>query len=168
MQPYADEIKQLCKLNPDFADALKSLRSERFISLGAVITSRAYAIRAPKDTEKDEVIGFLVYDLEKNIFKQDFIVNVQKKYKEFRVYTKCKGVNKSKIIRDISHFYSEYPTYPKVSHHPSFDDIPDDIKYRAVEAIELSKRLIALGGSRAEISDEEYQKFDEELRKLNL
>lgn len=58
--------------------------------------------------------------------------------------------------------------YSKKSHHPEFEDIPDPIKPRALDAIRLANKLIALGGPRAEISDKEYKKFDEELRKLGL
>lgn len=168
MQPYADEIKKLCRLNSDFANALKTLHSERFISLGAIITSRAYEVHSAQDSEPDEVIGFLVYDLADKAFKQDFIVNIEKKYKEFRIYTRYKGVNKSKIIRDITHFYQEYPMYSKKSHHPDFKDIPDAIKPRALEAVQLANKLSGLGGARAEISDEEYRRFDAELCKLGL
>ena len=168
MQPYAPEIKELCRLDSDFTDALKSLRSERFISLGAIITSRAYSTHSPKDSDQDEIIGVLVYDSIKNIFKQDFIVNVEKKYKEFRIYSRYKGVNKSKMIRDITHFYSEYPMYSKDSHHPTFENIPEEIRPRAIAVVELSKKLLSLGGARVEISDAEYKKFDEELCQLGL
>lgn len=168
MQPYADEIKKLCRLNLDFANALKTLHSERFISLGAIITSRAYGAHSVQDSEQDEVIGLLVYDLVDKVFKQDFIVNVEKKYKEFKIYTRFKGTNKSKIIRDITHFYQEYPMYSEKSHHPSFEDIPDAIKPKAFEAVQLANKLIALGETRAEVSDEEYKKFDVELSKLGL
>lgn len=168
MQPYAEEIKQLCRLNQNFANALKSLRSDRFISFGAIITSRAYSIHSLAESEPDEVIGLLVYDLERNMFKQDFIVNVEKKYKVFRIYTRYKGVEKSKIIRDITHFYQEYPMYSKDSHHPTFDQIPDAIKPRAISAVKLGERILALGGPRSEISDSEYRKFDEELIKLGF
>jgi len=168
MQPYADEIKKLCTLNHDFANALKALQSERFISLGAIITSRAYPIHSEKDSEPDEVIGLLVYDLVDKAFKQDFIVNVNKKYKEFRIYTRFKESRKSRIIRDITHFYQEYPMYSKESHHLSFEDIPDVIKPRAIDAVQLANKLIALGGPRREISDSEYEKFDTDLRKFGL
>lgn len=168
MQPYAEEIKKQCRLNADFANAFKTLRSAKFISLGVIITSRAYAATSAEGSEPDEIIGLLVYDIEKKTFKQDFIVNVEKKYREFRIYTRFRGSPKSRIIRDITHFYQEYPMYSKNSHHPSFEELPDVIKPRALEAVQLANKLIAMGGPRAEITDDEYNKFDAELRKLGL
>jgi len=76
-------------------------------------------------------------------------------------------VNKSKIIKDINQFYQKYPSYPKNSHHPKYEELPDAIKPRALEAVALANRIKALG-LREEISEEEYAKFDSELRKHGL
>ena len=162
MQPYPQRLKELCQANPDFAKALKSTNPKRFVSLAAVVVSY------PPSTS-DEVIGFYVYDYESNppMFKQDFIVNVGTKNNEFVIYTRFSVVSKSRIIRDINQFYEKYPTYNKGSHHPKFEDLPDDLKPRALEAIELANKVKVLG-LRDEISDEEYAKIDLELKKLNL
>lgn len=77
--PFADALLEWCKVHPKFKEALKVIYSNRFLHLGAVITSH------PKIHSDDEVIGVVSYDyqLSKPIFKQDFIVNIDKKYKEF-------------------------------------------------------------------------------------
>lgn len=161
MQPYPQKLKDICIVNPDFAIALKTTHPKRFVSLGTVVVSY------PQKTS-DEVIGFYVYDYgTKSMFKQDFIVNVGFKNEEFIIYTRFSGVGKSKIIKDISHFYQKYPEYPKDSHHPKFEDIPDPIKPRALEAIKLAKKIQTLG-LRDELSEEEYKKYDLWLRNLGL
>lgn len=162
MQPYPEQLKAICRVDSDLEKALKNTNPQRFISLGAVVVSYP-----PNST--DQVIGFFVYDYSKEpgIFKQDFIVNVGNKFKEFRIYTKFKGVKKSKIIRDISHFYQDYPTYSVDSHHPAFEDIPDEIKPRAKKAVALAEKLKKLG-VRQELTKEECDWFDSELRKQGL
>ncbi len=163
MQPYAKELKELCALNADFAQALKSTHPKKFVSLGAIVTSY------PPSPRGDEVIGFFVYDygVRSGMFKQDFIVNIGKQYREFVIYTRYSGVPNSKMIKDINEFYKKYPTYDKASHHPKFEDLPDAIKPRALEAIALANRIKKYG-LRQEISDEEYARYDLELRKLGL
>jgi hypothetical protein len=162
MQPYPQELKRLCTIDSNFERALKNTHPEKFVSLGAVIVSYP-------PNSLDQVIGFLVYDYttEPGVFKKDFIVNVENRGREFRIYTRYRGVKKSRIIRDISHFYQEYPTYEVNSHHPSFEEIPDELKPRALQAVALANRLRLLG-VRREISKEEYAWFDAELRKIGL
>jgi len=163
LQPYPQKLKEWCFLSPDFAKALKNSHPKRFISLGAVVVSR------PRLTPEDEVIGFYVYDYgaKPNIFKQDFIVNIGARNKEFVIYTRFLGVSKSKYIKDITHFFEKYPSYSKTSHHTKFKDLPDEIKPRALEAIKLAKR-IQKWGLREEISEKEWLMFDLELKKLGL
>ena len=161
MQPYPKKLKAWCGLNPDFAKALKSTHPKKFISFLAVVISR------PLSRPKDEVIGFYVYDYAAKIFKQDFIVNVNAGSKEFVIYTRFSGVKKSKYIRDISHFYKEYPSYPKTSHHPKFEELPKEIKPRARKAVKLADRIVKFG-LREIISEEEYARIDLELRKQGL
>ena len=162
MQPYPLELKQLCNVNSEFAEALKSTHPEKFVSLGAVIVSHCPLI------PEDEIVGFLVYDYGKNSkFKQDFIVNVGGKRKEFIIYTRFTGIPKSKIIQDISHFYKKYPTYPLNSHHPKYEDLPIEFQKRADDAMRLSQAIIN-GGLRKELTDEEYRYYDSYLKSLNL
>lgn len=163
MQPLPAQLKSICVKDPDFALALKATHPRRFVSLGAVITSY------PQNANNDEVIGFLFYDygVKPGKFKQDFIVNVGSKYKDFIIYTRHRKGEPSKYIRDINDFFRKYPTYSRESHHPRYNDIPDAIKPRAIEAIELANRIMRYG-LREELTDEEYNEFDTYLRKLNL
>ena len=162
MQPYSSNLKSLILNDPDFAKALKINNHIRFVSLGAVVTS--YSPLVPDD----EVIGFYVYDYKEDKFKQDFIVNIGKKDKEFILYTKFPNTNKNKRIKDISQFFEKYSggKYYVESHHPRFEDLPDVIKPRALEAIALANKL--RGKQVKNFSTEELGKIDKELNKLGL
>jgi hypothetical protein len=163
MQPYPQQLKEYCRVNPDFALALKTVHPDKFVSLGAVIVSQCPIV------PEDEIIGFLVYDYgaKPETFKQDFIVNIGGKNNEFVIYTRYSKVRKSKYIKDISQFFQKYPTYSKDIHHPSFESIPIELKPMAIRAIELANRIKTFG-LRQELSDEEYEKFDAVLKKFNL
>ncbi|MFA7301028.1 MAG: hypothetical protein WC069_01870 [Candidatus Shapirobacteria bacterium] len=163
MQPFPIELKKICKENPSFEDALKSVHPERFVSLGAIVTSQCPLV------PEDEIIGFFVYDyrnLNKPIFKQDFIVNIGKKNKEFILYTKYPR-SYSKTIKDISEFFKKYPTYNKKDHHPKYRKLPDLIKPRAKEAIRLANNILKFG-LRTELTDDEFNQFDLDLKKFGL
>ncbi len=163
MQPYPEELKELCRIDSGFADALKITHPEKFISLGAVVISRSTVF------PEDEVIGFFVYDYSAvPKFKQDFIVNKGAQNKEFVIYTRYPSGH-NKYIKDINMFYEKYSDYPKSTHRPSYDDIPDRLKPRALEAIKLAKKITTNGwGVSGDISEAEYNRIDGELRKLNL
>lgn len=162
MQPYSQNLKTLILHDSDFAEALKINNHERFVSLGAVVTS--YSPLVPDD----EVIGFYIYDYKEDKFKQDFIVNVGKKDNEFILYTRFSNPNKNKRIRDINQFFQKYSkgTYYIESHHPRFEDLPGVIKPRALEAIDLAKRL--KGKKTRNFSGQELEKLDSDLKKLGL
>ena len=100
MMPFAKELKSWCNTHPKFAKALKIIYSERFITLQAIITS--YSPNFPED----EVIGILVYDYQANppCFKQDFIVNIGGKKKEFVLYTGAPKLIEDRNIKHINHF----------------------------------------------------------------
>lgn len=161
MQPYPQELKKICRINPDFKKALKNSNPKRFISLGAIVTSLCPLI------PEDEIIGFFTYDCKEKIFKQDFIVNKNSENKEFILYTRFSGVNKSKNIKDIRDFFQKYPTYSKNCHHLNFEELPNNIKPRALETINLANKLEIIG-QREYISDEDYERIDSELKKRNL
>jgi hypothetical protein len=74
MMPFSDSLIEWCMKHPEFHSGLKLIYSERFISLGAMVTS--YSPYRPND----EVIGVYTYDYKRKnpIFKQDFIVNIGK------------------------------------------------------------------------------------------
>jgi hypothetical protein len=162
MQPYSPNLKRLILSDPDFAKALKINNHERFASLGAVVTS--YSPLVPFD----EVIGFYVYDYKQDKFKQDFIVNIGKKDIEFVLYTKYSNPSNNSRIKDISQFFEKYSKgrYYIESHHPKFVDLPEVIKPRALEAINLANKL--KGKTIRVFSDEELKRIDRELQKLGL
>ncbi|MCX6817223.1 MAG: hypothetical protein NTZ93_05140 [Candidatus Beckwithbacteria bacterium] len=164
LMPFPKELKEICRTHPNFAKALKINNPKRFVGLGVVITS--YSPLVPED----EIIGFFTYDYKSTPgrFKQDFIVNVKKKNKEFVLYTRLTKVGSSRWIKDISQFFTKYSKgmYYIESHHPKFEDIPDIIKPRALMAIELATRLKQTG--LRQLSKDELTKFDMELQKLNV
>lgn len=162
MQPYSKSLKDLILSDPDFSTALKINNHTRFVSLGAVVTS--YSPLVPDD----EVIGFYVYDYKEDKFKQDFIVNIGKKDKEYILYTRFSKTNKNKRIKDISQFFERYSKgkYYVESHHPKFEDLPDIIKPRALEAINLAERL--KGKKVRDFTKEELDRLDLELQRLGL
>lgn len=161
MQPYPKSLKDIILGDPDFSKALKINNHIRFVSLGAVVTS--YSPLKPED----EVIGFYVYDFKEDKFKQDFIVNVGKNDSEYILYTKFPNKN-NKRVKDISQFFDKYSKgkYYIESHHPKFEDLPDVIKPRALEAIDLANRL--KNKKVREFSKEELDGLDLELKKLGL
>ncbi len=164
MQPYSKGLKSFIFSNPDVVKALKITNYKGFISLGVIIISSSPL--APED----KVIGFYVYDYKSRSekFKQDFIVDIGSKDKEFILYTRFSGVKKSKKIRDINDFsekYSKNKYYVK-SHHLKFEQLPKEIKPRALKAIELSKKLKE--ADFRNYSKDKRKKIDLELRKLGL
>lgn len=162
LQPYPQRLKDICMANPTLSKALKNTNPKKFISLGAI------SISYPPETS-DEVIGFYVYDYgaKTPLFKQDFIVNIGSKNTDFIIYTRFPSGTENKIIKDINDFFEKYPTYDRNSHRPTFEELPDGIKPRALQAIALAEKLTALG-LREEISEEEYAWYDSEFKKLGL
>lgn len=162
LQPYPRALKDIIDGNPVFAKALKHSNPTRFIALGAVITSHSRLV------PEDQIIGFIVYDSKTGIFKQDFIVNIGNRHEDYILYTRFKGGDRDSKVKDISKFFEKYSdgTLYGGSHHIKFEDIPDEIKPRALEAVELSKKL-KLTGLR-KFTQKELDKFDVELKKLNL
>ncbi len=164
MSPFSKELKEVCFNDVDFSKALKINNPHKFVSLGAVVISY------PPLHPNDQIIGFYTYDYNANIpkFKQDFIVNIDSKNKEFILYTRRpKGIT-SKRIKDINEFFTKYSQgkYYIESHHPKFDELPEVIKPRAVEAVRLATKI--KGGGLRQLTKEELEKIDKELTELNL
>ncbi|OGH17945.1 MAG: hypothetical protein A2868_03355 [Candidatus Levybacteria bacterium RIFCSPHIGHO2_01_FULL_40_15b] len=143
MMPFSRELIEWCKKYPDFTKALKIIYPEKFITLGAVVTSQS------PNYPEDEVIGIYTYayKLKTPIYKQDFVINKERHNKEFILYTRHQSPNSSKYIKDINDFYATYGKgghYVK-SHHLSFEELPEEIRPRAVEAIDLARRVQITG-----------------------
>lgn len=151
--PFASEIIDYCKTYPDFRKALKIIYYKRFICLQAIVTS--YSPNFPND----EVIGIFVYDysLKNQIFKQDFLVNKNKSYDNFVLYTGYgKSVN-GKNVRHINEFLQTYGEggYYEGSHHIEFNDLPDLIKPRAKKAIKIADSRLKYGNPKINIDQAE-------------
>lgn len=138
LQPFSEELKEMCEKYPDFEKSIKSLNSKRFISFGAILISY------PKNIPEDKVIGVFVYDYIDKIFKQDFIVDVGSKNKEYIMYTKYPGMKIKTYLRPINEFFVKYPGYSRKDHHPKFDDIPKSIQPRALHAVKLAELVASL------------------------
>lgn len=143
MMPFSTELIEWCKHHPEFQAALKIIYSDRFITLGAIVTS--YSPNYPND----EVIGVYSYDykLKMPLFKQDFIINIGKRDNEFVLYTRNPKGN-SKYVKDISIFYQTYGkgAFYINSHHLSLEELPSEIRERGLQAIGLANRIQRLGG----------------------
>jgi hypothetical protein len=153
MMPFSDELKQWCNNHSEFADALKIIYPERFITLQAIAIS--YSPYKPKD----QVLGIFAYDYKENQnkFKQDFIINVNGQSEEFVLYTRLPNRAYSKYVKDIKEFYSTYAksTHYENTHHPKLKELPVEIQERGQRAINLANKLKRTGLRK--LSDEELQ-----------
>lgn len=162
MMPFSEELVDWCKSHPDFLTALKIIYSERFISLGAIVTS--YSPNFPED----EVIGMYTYDYLRKppILKQDFIINKGKLNKEFVLFTRNSKNGSSKYIKDINEFYLTYGKggFYVNSHHLSLGQLPEEIRERGLDAINLANKLI--GGIKINPPQEHIDKIYGELKSV--
>lgn len=137
--PFSRQLLNWCKLHPEFQNALKVIYSERFISLGAIVTS--YSPNYPND----EVIGVYAYDykLKNPLFKQDFIVNIGKLDNEFILYTRNAKGSSTKYVKDINDFYATYGKggYYLNSHHLTLEQLPQELRERGESAIKLAQKV---------------------------
>jgi DNA-3-methyladenine glycosylase len=139
--PFADSLVSWCNLHPDFKEALKFSNHIGFLPLGVIFTS------TPSLFPNDEVIGFLVYDMQKGIFKQDYIVNINKQYKCFKLYTKLPNKKYSRNVTHIKNFFSLYGANGdyKDTHHYSITQIEKmgrpDLLERARDTIDLAYKI---------------------------
>lgn len=143
MQPFSDGLKQWCRDHPEFTKALKIIYPERFITLQAVSTS--YTDNSPAD----EVIGVYAvdYGVKSPRYKQDFVINLDKRDTDFVLYTGRPGENQGKYVKHIKEFFM---TYGKNGHYadthwPTFEQLPEELKPRAKDAMRLAIRLKELG-----------------------
>lgn len=144
LMPFPQQLKDLCRKDHDFAKALKVAYYDRFIALQAV--SITYSPVYPDD----EVIGFFVYDyrIKTPKFKQDYIVNKGKRYKDFVLYTGLSKVVNNKNIKHVKEFlstYGERGKYYKDSHWLTIDELPAKIRFRGLQAVNMATKRIQLG-----------------------
>lgn len=137
--PFADELIAWCKTHPEFLRGLKNIYAEKFISLGAIVTSHSPYL------PEDEVIGVYTYDyIRRNpLFKQDFIINKGKLYKEFILFTRNPKGGSSKYVKDINEFFATYGKgkFYINSHHVSLEELPIELRERGTEAMALAEKM---------------------------
>jgi len=157
--PFSEALKDQIKKDTEFLKALKITNYKRFISLGAV--SLSYSPIAIED----EIIGVytFVYKLKIPKFKQDFIVNKGKKDINFILYTRFPEGSKSKKVKDINEFYTIYSKdiYYVNTHHIKYEELPNSLKQRGLEAIKLAEKLKS--GYLAPLKNAELNKFEQEI-----
>jgi hypothetical protein len=100
--PLSEPLKNWMRSHPEFIANLKFAYEDRFIPLGAALTSH------PRDYLQDEVIGFIVYDMKVGKFKQDYIVNLGGTNTEFVLYSKAPGSQDHKNVHHIKSFFNKY------------------------------------------------------------
>jgi hypothetical protein len=143
--PFTDELVSWCKKCPEFISGLKFANTTRFLALGVVFTS--FTSNMPGD----EVIGFLVYDMEKKLFKQDFIINIGRKASEFALYSKRPDKQYGKYSKHINEFYSNYGKNGHYSntHHLTLSDIEamnkPDLLERVNSTISIAEKIKKYG-----------------------
>ncbi|MDO8487602.1 MAG: hypothetical protein Q7S45_04860 [Candidatus Curtissbacteria bacterium] len=135
--PFSRELVLWCKTYPDFAKALKIVYPDKFLTLGAIVTS--FCSYKPKD----QVIGIYAYayTMKEPIFKQDFVINKGSLHKRFILYTRYPTA--SKMIKDISDFYRTYGMDNNYinTHHLTFEQLPDKVKPAGLRAVQLAEKI---------------------------
>lgn len=114
--PFSKELKEFMYKNKDFFNSLKLSKPDKFKYIPIVITSRT------PNTHKlhnDEIIGMWYFDIDKKIYKQDFIVNKEKSNCVFISYTAKKIVKQlnSSFVKCIDDFFIDYGEYKKFYHN---------------------------------------------------
>lgn len=138
LMPFSQELVDWCNIHPEFLAALKNVYPDKFISPAMIMTSTS------PNYPDDEVIGVYSYhyQLNKPIFKQDFIVNKGRLNKEFVLYTRNPAGN-SKYVKDINEFFSTYGKggYYLNSHHLTSEQIPGELQERVKETMKLAEKV---------------------------
>lgn len=161
--PFSDEIIEWCKIHPEFKEALKVTNPDRFYALGMIITSH------PRTAPEDLVIGFFAYDMVKDIFKQDFIVDIGNKHTQFMLYSNVQNKQFGKHVQHINQFYAKYGKNGDYAntHHVTLDYIVkmgnDELSERAIRTVATSKKIMAAGGRRP-VSQKELAETLEKIR----
>ena len=159
LQPFSDELNNWCRSPKEFFTALKNIYPEKFVSPAMIITSYP--------TNGDEVIGVFTYhhELNKPIFKQDFIINVGWSNTEFILYTRNPN-GSSKYVKDINDFYIKYGKYgyTKSQHHLTLDELPTKLQERAKQAMRLADKLKV--GDPQKIPQEHIERIYKEVMEI--
>jgi hypothetical protein len=165
MQPFPQELKDLCFKHPEFLEQLKLVWPDRFVSLLSIISTESPLVPS------DEVIGFWVLDYSGNkpLFKEDYIVDVGKQKKEFHLYTGRKTGNGGKYIHNMTDFTIKYGgngQYYANSHHATYDQLAPDLIPHADRPLKIAEMWRNLGVKIA--TQEELEEISSKLTKLGM
>jgi hypothetical protein len=161
--PFSDQIIAWCHDHPEFKQALKVTNPDRFYPLGMVTVTKT------KNVPEDKVIGFVAYDMDAQIFKQDFVVDVGSKEREFVLYTRHPQRKYDRHVRDINDFYARYGKNGDYAdtHHVDLAHIMaignTELSERAQRAVKTSQQIVAAGGRRP-ISQQELRETLAKIR----
>ncbi len=161
--PFSKEIIYWCQTHPEFKEALKVSNPDRFHALGLILTSK------PKSKPDDYVIGFVAYDMEQRIFKQDFIVDLAEKHTEFVLYTNLPSKKYGKYVHHIKEFYALYGKDGDYANTHHFDIGyllnmgNEELSERAISVVEKSQMIIEAGGRRS-VSQKELKEIFEKIK----
>lgn len=162
LTPFPEELVKWSNSHPEFLDALKNVYPEKFISPAMIIIYPP--IKGDCACEGDVVIGVYTYhhELNKPIFKQDFIVNRGHLSKEFILYSK-NPAGSSKYVKGIKEFFAKYSKYGHntSSHHQSLEELPRQLQERGREAVRLAEKINI--GMPQEIPQEHINKIYKEV-----
>lgn len=144
--PFSDELVEWVQTHPHFKAGLKFSNEDYFLPLGLILTSTS-----PK-RPSDKIIGFVVWDKVKRIFKQDYIVNVGSRNDEFILYSKIPGKLDTPETRHIKRLYALYEVDPlhgyEVKHHLGLADI--DLIAQSLKTpwlSDMARRMMQIGDS---------------------
>jgi hypothetical protein len=99
--PFSKALKSWAKADPSVMAALKFSNDDRFTPLPMIRFYRS------KLRPNDRILGFSVWDSIAKRFKQDYVLDVGDKDKEFILYT-APGVPDTPVVRHISELFEQY------------------------------------------------------------
>lgn len=151
--PLSDSLCKFIDNHPEFEKAVKLGAPERFILFPLIITT---STPLSHKNSSDQVIGLWYYDKNKPyckrhkkvcVFKQDFIINVSNKEKEFVAFSAKQP--QPPYVKNIGDFFIEYGNDGKFyhdgnkqwnHHYATINDLPDEPHLRELaRTIELEE-----------------------------
>lgn len=147
--PISDDLCIFWDNHPDMFQSLKLSNQSRFKFIKVIFCS--YSPTGHQNCN-DEVIGMWYYDMNKGIFKQDFIVNIEAKGKKYISYST--NNNNGKYVRPIKEFFEKYGQNGKFyhddkrwqHHYNAIDDLPDEenLKFLAKKVFTSHSTALAI------------------------
>lgn len=141
--PFRREIIEWCKNHTNFTDALKLLYVHKFVEFSGTTLTSSPAV------PQDQVIGIVVYDLNREILKQDFMVDNGSRHNHFTLYTKLpKGMGylyEPTVVESIENFYKKYDgggKYYQGTHWPELSSLHPELQERILRYLTITHRKL--------------------------